>query len=168
MLMKCHFCKGFDSSLQYMYVDRNNNIITEGELTAFEVLHPEEKGKFYRKILLCGICYDQLGRNERAHNEIFGSQPISKRDAQAKKPDNYYICSFCKTANEPLRNTCKGCKRVLFSTEYETRRVSARGVQNSGKSLPIKKVLLPVVVVLAIFFITDHIKETGVQGTMAP
>lgn len=122
--MKCQNCNSFDSMFRFMYVDRNKKLLTEGELAAFGILHPEEKGEFYRKILLCGICYSQL--SGQANRVLKGtvlstSKPLPRKNPSNRKIDHYYKCPFCKTHKEPLRNTCQKCARVLFSTGYGTK-----------------------------------------------
>jgi len=69
---------------RFMYVDRNKKLLTEGELAAFGILHPEEKGEFYHKILLCGICYSQLSRQTEQSTQRDGAtyiQTITKKDS---------------------------------------------------------------------------------------
>lgn len=137
---------------RFMYVDKNKNLVTEGELAAFGILHPEEKGDFYRKILFCGMCYEQLSR--QTNRVLKGDAPSTSKSFPRKtsthrKTDHYYQCPFCKTHNEPLRNTCKKCERVLFSTEYDTKMVSSssfNGSKSKHKSFDMKKLLIPLVV----------------------
>jgi hypothetical protein len=175
--MKCHNCNSFDSMFRFMYVDRNKKLLTEGELAAFGILHPEEKGDFYRKILLCGICYEQLSRQTNRVLKGKASstyKPLPSKTPSNRKIDHYYQCPFCKTHNEPLRNTCKKCARVLFSTEYETKMVSSTSFNVSGKSnrkrlsFDRKKVMIPIVVLLAIAFIASRETEVGQLGASKP
>lgn len=170
--MKCHNCSGFDSMIRFMYVDKNKNLLTEGEIAAFGILHPEEKGKFYRKILLCGICYGEMSRQtNRVLNEWAPStfKSFPRKTSPNRKTDHFYECPFCKTHNEPLRNTCKNCERVLFSTEYETKMISSSSFKAISKtkrksSFDTKKVFSPLVVILAIAFIYSRGTEVGQLG----
>lgn len=156
---------------RYIYVDKNSNVLTEGELAAFEILHPEEKGKYYRKILLCGICYSEVSRKT---NRVLKGKAQTKSSPQNTssygKAEHYYVCPFCKTPNEPLRNTCKKCDRILFSTEYETKRISASSFKASSRnkrrseSFDMKKIFIPLVVILAIAFLATRGTETGPIG----
>ena len=57
--MRCEKCGGFDSFIQYYYVDRNGEIFNQSELDAFNILHPYAKVTF-EKVLLCGLCYFDL------------------------------------------------------------------------------------------------------------
>ena len=168
--MKCHHCNSFDSMLRHIYVDKNNNLVTESERTAFEVLHPEEKGNIYTKIVLCGICYEQLSKQT---NRVFPKkrplQTTSPKGSSIRKPQNYYICPFCKTANEPMRNTCKNCGRILFSTEYETKRVPSKSLKgHERKNFNFKKGLVPIIVLLAIAFFASRGTEVRQKDVATP
>lgn len=55
---RCYKCKGaLDSMYEMYYLDRNNNLVSEPELEAFLILHPDEKDRLeLPKVFLCGIC----------------------------------------------------------------------------------------------------------------
>lgn len=149
--MKCHNCKRFDSLIRQINVDKNGNIVMAGEVTAFNILHPEEKGKIYKEVLLCGMCYENLDRQKDKLKVDKKSSKATMKKAQNKdKSKNYYVCPFCKTANEPLRNTCKTCERILFSTEYETKRISSKEFTNRFKPYYSKKIVISLLILLAI------------------
>ncbi|WP_174734369.1 MORN repeat-containing protein [Mesobacillus harenae] len=160
--MNCSFCNGMDSMANYMYVDKNNNLLTESELSAFTILHPDEKVSF-RKVIFCGICYNDLSR--RTDRKVTLTKRQTQRTpvvtAKRPKPKNYYICPFCDTANEPLRNTCKNCSRILFSTEYETKRISKGSYNKKQGSFGLNKVVLLVAILFATLYI--FINNSGEQ-----
>jgi hypothetical protein len=60
--MKCVKCGGFDSFIQFYYVDRNGDYFNESEHEAFRILHPYVKVTF-KKELICGVCALEMIRN---------------------------------------------------------------------------------------------------------
>ncbi|WP_204524668.1 MORN repeat-containing protein [Litchfieldia alkalitelluris] len=154
-----------DSMASYMYIDRNNRLFTESELTAFKVLHQEAKATNFRKVVLCGMCYERFEHKPVRVKTKNTVTPITSRPNPTSpvKSSHYYQCPFCHTANEPLRNTCKGCSRILFSTEYDTKRVSA-------SSFNYKKILLIAgIAVLAIYLVMsgkDVTREAAITTPM--
>ena len=104
---KCQKCNGHDSLLTHVFVDKNNYMMTESELEAFRTLHPEAKNQAFHKIVLCGLCLFELKNSSQELPAQKNKQRTFKK-ASPRNPSNpYYICPFCDTANEPLRNTCK-------------------------------------------------------------
>ncbi|WP_273124285.1 MORN repeat-containing protein [Bacillus weihaiensis] len=172
--MKCSRCNQMDSLAHFMHVDRNRNLLTESELTAYLILHPEDQHIKFKKVILCGMCYETLKNKEtisrvttkatttttavkskpRSHLNTSSTQSINTKTKKARVK-NYYICPFCDTANEPLRNTCKGCDRILFSTEYETKRVSSRSLSTykSQKRFKVMELFVFVGVILLVSFL---------------
>ncbi|MFT4416561.1 MORN repeat-containing protein [Fredinandcohnia humi] len=138
-----------------MYVDRNTNLLTESELTAFKILHTEERYTEFKKVTLCGICYHKFSAqmDRKVHRMPKTSLTPLNKEIRSSVSKSYYVCPFCKTANEPLRNTCKKCERVLFSTEYETKRVSQREVRSRGTFRGVKKMLIFVGIGLIAFYL---------------
>lgn len=55
---KCYKCKGIlDSMYEVYYLDRNNQLVSESELEAFFILHPDQKDRLeLPKVFLCGLC----------------------------------------------------------------------------------------------------------------
>jgi hypothetical protein len=54
--MKCYVCKATDSISLPMYLDKNKRLLSELELKAFRVLHPEAAYIQFEKVMVCGIC----------------------------------------------------------------------------------------------------------------
>jgi len=57
--MRCAKCGNSDSHAQFIFVDRNGCIITESQLEAFRILHPDSNIQFQR-VFLCGLCIFEL------------------------------------------------------------------------------------------------------------
>ncbi|MED4014670.1 hypothetical protein [Sutcliffiella cohnii] len=78
--MKCLNCRGYDSLAKQVYIDRNGNILSESELTAFEILHPEEENAFYKKAILCGVCYEEImGKTDRMFARLRATETKPRR-----------------------------------------------------------------------------------------
>ncbi|MBM7661694.1 hypothetical protein JOC85_002497 [Bacillus mesophilus] len=141
----------------YMFLDKNNNLITESEFSAFKILHPEEENIRFQKVTLCGICYGNLSNhlNRKVNMKRKANQtPSAISSNKSRKVDHYYICPFCHTHNEPLSNTCKNCTRILFSTEYETKRVSSKSTKINLN--PKQVMLLIGIVLFAVYLLTPN------------
>ncbi|WP_456277538.1 MORN repeat-containing protein [Bacillus sp. AK128] len=141
----------------YMYLDKNNNLMSESEFSAFKILHPEEENIRFQKVTLCGICYESLSNQTNRKVSIkrkpnLTPSPIYKN--KSSKVDHYYICPFCHTHNEPLRNTCKSCTRILFSTEYETKRGSSKSTKIN--QYPKKMITLIGVFIFVLYLLTRN------------
>ncbi|WP_226670448.1 MORN repeat-containing protein [Metabacillus litoralis] len=160
--MKCSACKQTDRLAHTIYLDKNNKLMDESELTAFQILHPEDKGNTFKKVILCGICYEKIKKSNskvkliKKRTNIIHTPKVKKFN----NPKNYYVCAFCHTPNEPLRNTCKNCERVLFSTEYDTKRISKYQLSDKKTS----RRILDLLVVLSVIAITGFLVYKGVQG----
>lgn len=55
---KCYKCQGtLDSFYEMYYIDRNNKLVSESELEAFFILHPDQRERLkLEKVFVCGIC----------------------------------------------------------------------------------------------------------------
>ncbi|PGT89016.1 hypothetical protein COD11_04900 [Bacillus sp. AFS040349] len=155
--MKCSCCKSFDSMAKYMYVDKNNNFFTEGQLTAFKVLHPEDQKASFKRMVVCGMCYETVSNQSTKMPQVRNTspRPSSKNKKDPRKIKNHYICPFCHTANEPLRNTCKKCSRILFSTEYETKRVPTSTLSRKRTIMFPKGIIIMIGIVLIAIYILN-------------
>ncbi|TXC82229.1 hypothetical protein FS935_21275 [Metabacillus litoralis] len=160
--MKCSACKQIDSLAHKLYMDKNNNLMDDSELTAFQILHPEDKSNTFKKVILCGICYEKI-KQSNSKVKLVKKRSTFTQLSKAKannNPKNYYVCAFCHTPNEPLRNTCKNCERILFSTEYDTKRISKYQLSDKKTS----RQIIDFLVVTSVIAITGFLVYKGVEG----
>lgn len=139
--MKCLNCNSFDSMSCYVYIDKNKNVLSQKELKAFGIQHPEGENIFYEKVILCGVCYGEIMNRS---NRILKGKRTPNPD---KSFNTHYICPVCKTANEPLRKTCKKCESILFNIGYDGENTAVKSLVNH----PYYKVFLAVTIILVFF-----------------
>lgn len=147
--MKCYKCNGSDSMLKIVYLDKNNKKLSDREFSAYRILHPESKGSF-QQVALCGICMDSDGNGDQVQYSTLSRKRTKSK--KIKSHANYYVCPFCNTANEPLRNTCKQCDRILFSTQYETKRVNSVAALKRKRSIKLRYVFALIFVATATYY----------------
>ena len=145
--VKCFKCNGSDSMLKIVYLDKNNKKLSDREFSAYRIMHPESKGSF-QQVALCGLCMD----SDMIGNQVQYS-PLTSKRSKRKKETNYYVCPFCDTANEPLRNTCKQCDRILFSTQYETKRINSVAALKRKKGIKLRYVFALIFAAATMYFL---------------